>query len=743
MRSNSLGRRASIAALFTAMILAFSLAQPVVANAVPTAIVQGVVTAPAGMDLAGGVTVRLYTPINDWNVLGTATADPTTGAYSIAAEPGTYTLKFSYGGTSNILNSYLGAAFRVDQGTTFTTNSSVPTVVNYQLPRGGTMSGVILGEGAVTGSVSAQVSDFVGNSGVDGNGGLAYDQTTGSYTFTRVQPGTYTLTLCSPGFTCETAQAVVALGADVSVGTTDLANTHTLSGTVTAAAGGAAISGIDVYLLNAPGFPFFYEHTNTAADGTYSFVDLSDGTYVVCFGAEYLSAYVNSCWGGPTAETATPIALTADKANVNAVIKKAGKITGTVKWRNIVTNAVSILDGAEVTLIDVDDPYNPDPLTVHTDSAGKFVFDHLQAGTYIARVRWTAEEPWLNTEYWNDAWFIQAADPVVVTGDDTDALGTIELTERTLVSARLSGADRFSTAVSISQALFPQENPSVPVVYIANAYNFPDALAAGPAAAHQGGVLLTTAPDSLPAAIAEEIERLNPDKVVIAGGVAAVNNSVQNAIRAIVGNSNVVRLAGANRFDTGRMIVEYAFGGETTPYVYIATGLNYPDALSAGPAAVRRGSPVVLVDGTGGPIDQATRNLLADLDPYQVIIAGGASAVNPTVKNSIDAVVDGSSFQIAGYDRYDTSNLINAEVFGPGSGVQYDVAFVAVGTNFADALAGGPLAGDWRSPLYLSPGNCLNPGVIDGMLTSEANLMVMLGGPAALGANVENFNWCQ
>ncbi len=87
-------------------------------------------------------------------------------------------------------------------------------------------------------------------------------------------------------------------------------------------------------------------------------------------------------------------------------------------------------------------------------------------------------------------------------------VGVIELGPRYFDTARLEGPDRFATAVAVSQAIGREDR--TPVVYIANGYKFPDALAAGPAAIHSGGIFLPTAPDHLPSVIATEFDPPEP-----------------------------------------------------------------------------------------------------------------------------------------------------------------------------------------------------------------------------------------
>lgn len=95
---------------------------------------------------------------------------------------------------------------------------------------------------------------------------------------------------------------------------------------------------------------------------------------------------------------------------------------------------------------------------------------------------------------------------------------------------RFSGADRYATAVSISQNTTVANTETV---YIATGTNFPDGLAATPAAARAGAPLLTLPGNRLPAIVAAELVRLDPTNIVILGGPSAVSDALVAAIRRI------------------------------------------------------------------------------------------------------------------------------------------------------------------------------------------------------------------
>ena len=92
---------------------------------------------------------------------------------------------------------------------------------------------------------------------------------------------------------------------------------------------------------------------------------------------------------------------------------------------------------------------------------------------------------------------------------------------------RIAGGDRYETAAAVSQGTFPAGTATV---YVATGESFPDALAAGPAAAHAEGPVLLTRRADLPASVASELQRLAPGDIVLVGGEHAVGSGVEAAL---------------------------------------------------------------------------------------------------------------------------------------------------------------------------------------------------------------------
>lgn len=308
--------------------------------------------------------------------------------------------------------------------------------------------------------------------------------------------------------------------------------------------------------------------------------------------------------------------------------------------------------------------------------------------------------------------------------------------------SRLSGSGRFDVGVSVTRELFPEGSVpvgGVPVVYVANGYNFPDALTAGPAAALQGGAVLLVEPASIPASVAAELVRLQPQRIVVAGGPGSVSPAVFAQLQGFVPSpSDVVRAGGVDRYEASRTIVRDAFASGGADMAIISTGGNFPDALSAGPAAASQGGPVILVDGSASSIDAATRQLILDLGIQHLYIAGGTASVSPGIESSLKSLLgSGNVVRFAGADRFAVGVLISQEFFASA-----DYTFVATGYKFPDALTGGPLAAAYGAPLYLSEPNCLPTAIATDILDLDAQAIVLLGGPGSLSPAVEQLHTC-
>ncbi len=298
-----------------------------------------------------------------------------------------------------------------------------------------------------------------------------------------------------------------------------------------------------------------------------------------------------------------------------------------------------------------------------------------------------------------------------------------------LTSVRHEGADRYRTAAAISEASYPV---SAPALVIASGQNWPDGLTASAlAAAAEAPVLLTRA-DRLSLTVRDEIMRLGPQRIYIVGGEQAVSRAVEDAIDQLPHSAIVTRLAGSDRYDTARLVaiqVRTLLGSLPDGRVIVASGENYPDALSTSSLSAAAGYPILL--SRRGSIPSATSRALSTLGPTSSLIIGGEQAISSQV-----AALLPSPVRLAGMDRYETSRVVAG--YGVGSGVlTYSTLGVATGRAFPDSLAAGPLLGMHRAPLILADGS--GPRLETWLRANSASVesLRFLGGPAAVPYDLE------
>ena len=293
---------------------------------------------------------------------------------------------------------------------------------------------------------------------------------------------------------------------------------------------------------------------------------------------------------------------------------------------------------------------------------------------------------------------------------------------------RIAGTDRYATAVAISQASHPT---GAPVVVLTTGGAFPDALAGGPAAAALGAPVLLIATDSVPPVVVDELDRLNPARVLLLGGTAAVSPTPVDELEQA--GYAVERIAGAGRYETAALVSQEVFSAGT-PVVYIATGEDYPDALAGAAAAAAADAPVLLVAQDALP--QATAEELTRLKPQRVVVLGGPNAVSATVEQSLASYAP-TVTRISGADRYATAAAVARATPG-----RPDEIFLATGQGFADALAGGPAAAAAGAPVLLVPPTCIPGPVHAEMQRHEFPPVILLGGNAVLTGDVAELRPC-
>lgn len=251
---------------------------------------------------------------------------------------------------------------------------------------------------------------------------------------------------------------------------------------------------------------------------------------------------------------------------------------------------------------------------------------------------------------------------------------------------RLSGKTRYETSFAIAEKFKEQTGmEQFQSVIIASGKNFADALAGSYLASKANAPILMTNGKNTDM-LCEFIQKnlVADGTIYLLGGSAAVPDEVEYAAAEL---GNVIRLAGASRYDTNLEILKEA--GVGSEEILVCTGKNFADSLS-GSAAKK---PILLVNNK--ELTDAQKAFLEEHIGNKFYIIGGEGAVNKEIETEISGY--GGTERISGATRYETSVLFARKFFDSPK-----QAVLAYAKNFPDGLCGGALAMAMDAPLILT-----------------------------------------
>jgi hypothetical protein len=110
----------------------------------------------------------------------------------------------------------------------------------------------------------------------------------------------------------------------------------------------------------------------------------------------------------------------------------------------------------------------------------------------------------------------------------------------------------------------------------------------------------------------------------------------------VVSSLGATRLAGANRYETSKLIAAQATAaGADARRTWLATGADWPDALAAGPAAAAQGAVLLLVDGKSASTPAVTSWIQAAGGLTELVIVGGSASVTAAALATVTALLGG------------------------------------------------------------------------------------------------------
>ena len=195
-----------------------------------------------------------------------------------------------------------------------------------------------------------------------------------------------------------------------------------------------------------------------------------------------------------------------------------------------------------------------------------------------------------------------------------------------------------------------------------------------------------------------------------------------------VSAATIQRLQGVDRYATSISISKS--GWVTSDNVVLASGYDFPDALSAAPLAKQLNAPILLI---GKTLDASINNELTRLKVKNVFIVGGQGVVSKSIKDQL-GLKGITVTRLSGNDRYETSLSIAKYIIGKFKlGTEI---VVAAGGGFPDALSIAPIAASKGMPIILSPKNELPSSAKKYLTDNKVTKAFVIGGTGVLSAKV-------
>lgn len=202
---------------------------------------------------------------------------------------------------------------------------------------------------------------------------------------------------------------------------------------------------------------------------------------------------------------------------------------------------------------------------------------------------------------------------------------------------RLAGTDRYATAKAIADEVVDLAGDAFGGgALVATGADYPDALGGSPMATANGMPVLLTNPVSGEVYVPESVS-----EAFILGGTAAVTASTEASLVADLGEENVVRCGGANRYETGALVASLAVEqGLRWNGVGITTGQDFPDALAAGAMLGARTAVMLMTpsDSLHPAVASALTENAGSIETAYII--GGTGAVSTAVEDAIKGLLE-------------------------------------------------------------------------------------------------------
>lgn len=301
-------------------------------------------------------------------------------------------------------------------------------------------------------------------------------------------------------------------------------------------------------------------------------------------------------------------------------------------------------------------------------------------------------------------------------------------TAKVHAESRIGGQDRYDTSIKISQSGWSTAD-NVVLTTGTGDNTYADALSGTVLAYKLNAPILLTDTNALNSNIASEIARLKAKNIYILGGYGVVSKNVEQQLQ--TQGYNIVRVAGADRYETAVKVAEKNLEISTTDTAYITTGYSFQYAMLTSPIASVNNKIVLFSESSG--LNQTTQSfLLEHPEITNVVLVGDGNYTSSKLVSDLKSLSLNVTTQTGTLTDLEKQFITeNKDTFTNVSLANKDL--------YADALGGAVLSAKNKSLLILTDKDAIDSDLNESI---SANLNVknatVFGGTAVISDTIYN-----
>jgi len=161
---------------------------------------------------------------------------------------------------------------------------------------------------------------------------------------------------------------------------------------------------------------------------------------------------------------------------------------------------------------------------------------------------------------------------------------------------------------------------------------------------------------------------------------------------------DVVRLGGANRYETSLEVATHLDRQKNVENIYVAGGYAPADALTIASKAAVDKTPIILVENKEVP--KKVLSWLKNQNLKSAYVIGGETVIKNSVMKDLNKITseDITNNRIGGANRYETNALVIEKLFAK----EQNNVYVTESIKLVDSLVVAPLAAKTGSPVIIT-----------------------------------------